>query len=79
MNIENKIIECWECGEQLDNVVHTPTIYFLDGSMETIEDILSDMTEESMKEYENDIKEEYENVDYVGFGEFCPHCLQSVN
>lgn len=32
-----------------------------------------------MIDYENEIKKEYDNVDYVEFGEFCSYCLNSIN
>ena len=66
---------CWDCKNKIERYCYSPTIYFLDGSKQNIEEILEDMTEEDMKAYEEEIKKEYDNVDYVGLGEFCPHCL----
>lgn len=43
-----------------------------------MEDIISDMSDKEIEDYEKDIKEEYDNVDYVGIGEFCPHCFANM-
>lgn len=69
---------CYGCRTYYDDIAYSPTIYFLDGTYENIEDIIVGMTEEEMDAYEKDIKNEYDNVDYVGFGEFCPHCLSCI-
>ena len=70
---------CWYCSERLDSYVYSPSIYFKDGTQECIDEIISDMTDKDMIDYEDKIKEERDNVDYLGFGKFCPHCLNSVN
>ncbi|HSQ89373.1 hypothetical protein [Romboutsia sp.] len=70
--------ECSGCHEHLDEYCYSPTIYFKDGTEQNIEEIITGMTQHEMVDYENDIKKEYENVDYVGFGEFCPYCLQCM-
>ena len=70
--------ECYSCGYVLDEYCYSPTIYFNDGTTENIEDIITGMTDQDMTDYENDIKKEYENVDYVSFGEFCPCCLSCI-
>ena len=78
IELEELIEECWCCGEEFIDVVYSPTIHFLDGTKKNIEDILSDISKEALYEYEKKIKEEYENVDYVGYSELCPHCLQCI-
>lgn len=67
--------ECYSCKQYIDEYAYSPTIYFKDGTEENVEDIITGMTRLDMINYENDIKNKYENVDYVSFGEFCPYCL----
>ncbi|RGW96678.1 hypothetical protein [Paraclostridium sordellii] len=66
---------CWKCKEVINEYCYSITIYFLNGDEQVEEEII---TAEDMKNYENDIKKEYDGVDYVGFGEYCPHCLASM-
>jgi len=70
--------ECYSCGYVLDEYCYSPTIYFKDGTTQNIEDIITGMTEQDMINYENDIRKEYDDVDYVSFGEFCPCCLSCM-
>lgn len=72
------IDECYSCGNTLDEYCYSPTIYFKDGTTQNIEDIITGMTEQDMINYEDDIRKEYDNVDYVSFGEFCPCCLSCM-
>lgn len=69
---------CWKCEKEIESYCYSATIYFLNGTEETIEDIMYDMSSKDMEDYEKETKIEYDNVDYVGFGEFCPHCLASM-
>lgn len=70
--------ECSSCHNHLDEYCYSPTIHFKDGTQENIEDIITGMTRQDMINYENDVMNEYENVDYVDFGEFCPYCLSCM-
>ncbi|MEF9991272.1 MAG: hypothetical protein RR835_02300 [Peptostreptococcaceae bacterium] len=69
---------CWKCEEEIESYCYSATIHFVDGSEETTEDIINDMSDEEIEGYEKEIKKEYDNIDYVGIGEFCPHCLASI-
>ncbi|MDU6482970.1 MAG: hypothetical protein E6538_13320 [Paeniclostridium sordellii] len=69
---------CWKCDEEIEEYCYSATIYFLDGSEETIEEVIYNISGEDMELYEKNIRKEYDNVDYVGFGEFCPYCLASI-
>lgn len=78
MNLENEIIECSGCHQHIDEYCYSPTAYCKDGSYYNIEDIITGMTRQDMIEYEIEIKKEYENVNFVEFGEYCPYCLQCI-
>ena len=70
---------CWHCENEIEEYCFSPKAYCKDGSCYIIEDIITGMSKQDMIDYENNIKKENDNVDYVEFGEFCPHCLACIS
>jgi hypothetical protein len=70
---------CYKCEEVIEEYCYSPTVYYKDGECEGIEEMIVTMTEKELQEFqadlEEELKEEDENVDYVEFGVYCPHCL----
>lgn len=70
--MENK---CYSCNADLE-VVYSPTIYYVDGIKENMEDILYI---DELEEYKQAVFNNYGSVvESVEFSEFCSCCLSCL-
>lgn len=69
---------CYKCKLEIEEYAYAPTIYFNNGEEQTVDDIITGMTDQDKLDYEKDLRAEYNNIDYIEFGELCPHCLTGM-